>query len=91
MNGLDAGRSGRGRGLIAARREVRAQHELALKAADQYVGVLQTRGEHADAHLAPASCRQGSVDHFQPVGTAKAPDLNDSVAQLSHALIARCI
>jgi hypothetical protein len=53
-------------------------------APDNDVGVLQTRGEHADPHLAPPRFRQGSVDHLQPVGTAEAPDLNNPVARLSH-------
>jgi hypothetical protein len=44
-------------------------------APEQYIGVLQTRSEHADPHLASAGRRQGSVDDFEPVGTAEAPDL----------------
>jgi hypothetical protein len=49
-----------------------------------HVGVLHARSEHADPHLAPASRRQRSVDHLQPVGIAEAPDLDNPVAQPCH-------
>src|SRR5262249_42428766 len=48
---------------------------------NRHIRVLQTRGEHAHSHLAAPSRRQGSVDHFQPLGTAEVSDLNNSVAQ----------
>jgi len=61
---------------------------LRIEAApDQYVSVLQTRGEHADPHLAPAGRRQGSVSHIQPIGIAEAPDLNNPVARFSRGRI----
>jgi len=60
-------------------------HRLRIEVApDQHVRVLQTRGEHADAHLAPAGHGQGSVHHLQPTRTTKAPYLNNPVAQLAH-------
>ncbi len=58
-------------------------------APDQHVGVLDARGEHADAHFAPAGRRQGSIDDLQLVGTAEGPDLNDPVARLSRAANSR--
>src|SRR5262249_22513590 len=64
-----------------------AEHPRVQVAPDRHVGVLQTRGEHADAHLTPAGRRQGSFDHLEPVGTAEAPDLNNLVARLSHGQI----
>jgi hypothetical protein len=53
-------------------------------APDQDVGVLESRGEHADPYLAGAGYGQRSVDHFQPVRTAELPDLNNPVARLLH-------
>jgi hypothetical protein len=47
---------------------------------DQRVGVLQPRSEYADPHLALAGFRQWSVDHFEAVGIAELPDLNDPIA-----------
>jgi ABC transporter substrate binding protein len=75
--------------------DVIAQHErrtaggsLRVEVApDHHVGVLHARGEHADPHLAPASRRQGSVDHLQLVDTAEAPELNNPVARLPHGRI----
>ena len=74
---------------IVAHHERRpAAHGLRIEAApDQYVSVLQTRGEHADPHLAPAGRRQGSVSHIQPIGIAEAPDLNNPVARFSRGRI----
>jgi hypothetical protein len=54
---------------------------------DQCVGVLQTRGEHANAHLASSGRRQGSIDYPQPVGTAEACDFNNTIARLDHGLV----
>ncbi len=81
--------------LIDFRDNVIAHHEwrplggsLWVEAtSDQDVGVLQTRGEHAHAHLARAGRRQGSVHHVQPVGTSEASDLNNPVARLVHGRI----
>ena len=71
--------------IIAQHERRPAVHRLRVEVApDHHVGVLQTRGEDADSHLAPPGRRQGSVDHVQPVGTAEAPDLNNPVAGLSH-------
>ena len=62
-----------------------ATHRLRVEVApDQHIRVLQTRGEHANPHLAPAGRRQRSVDHLQPIGTAEARDLNHPVARLAH-------
>jgi hypothetical protein len=47
---------------------------------DRHVGVLHTRGEHADSHLGCAGRRQGGVNYFDHVGIAEAPDLNNPVA-----------
>jgi hypothetical protein len=55
-------------------------------APDQRVGVLQARGEHANAHLASSGRRQGSIDYPQPVGTAEACDFNNAIARLDHGL-----
>jgi hypothetical protein len=63
-------------------------HRLRVEVApDHHVGVLQTRGERADPHLAPPRSRQGSIDHLQPVEAAEAPDLNNPIARLSHGRI----
>ena len=51
---------------------------------DRDVGVLETRGEHADPHLAAAGRRQRSVNHLQAIVTAELPDLNNPVARLFH-------
>jgi hypothetical protein len=67
-----------------------AAHCLRVEmASDQHVGVFETRGEHTDPHLAPAGGRQGSVDHFEPVGTAKAPNVNNPVAGFFHGRVPR--
>ena len=64
-----------------------APHRLRVEVTpDQHVGVLQTRGQHADPHLAPAGRRHGSVDHLQPIGTAEVPDFNNPVARLFHGM-----
>jgi hypothetical protein len=45
-----------------------AAHRLRIEVApDQDVGVLETRGEHADPHLTSPGRRQRSVDHLQPI------------------------
>ena len=69
---------------IIAHYERRPQaHRLRVEMSpDRDVGVLEARGEHADSHLVAGGRRQGSVDHLQVVGTAEAPDLNNSVARL---------
>jgi hypothetical protein len=65
-----------------------ATHRLRVEVApNQHVGVFQTRGEHADPHLAPAGRRQGHIDHLQRVGTAEVPDLNNPIALLSHGRV----
>ena len=74
--------------IIAQHKRWPAAHRLRVEVApDHHVGVLETRGEDADTHLAPASRRQGSVDHLQLLGTTEAPDLNNPVAQLTHRQI----
>jgi hypothetical protein len=50
-------------------------------AADRHVGVLHTRGEHADSYLAWTGRRQGNVNYFNHVGIAEASDLNNPVAR----------
>ena len=60
------------------------EHRLRVEMSpDGDVGVLESRGEHADSHFASSGCRQGSFDHLQLIGTAEAPDLNYLVARLS--------
>ena len=73
--------------IVTQRERWPAAHRLRIQMApDHHIGVLQTGGEHADAHLAPAGRWHRSVDHLQPVGIAEALELNDPVAQLSHGL-----
>jgi len=71
---------------VVAHHERRPEaHRLRVQVApDQHLGVVKTRGEHADPHLAPAGGRQGSVDHLQPVGITEAGDSNNPVARLHH-------
>ena len=73
--------------VIAQHQRRPAVHRLRVEVApDHDVGVLQARGEHADPHLAPAGCRQGSVDHLQLVGIAEATELNNPVVRLADAV-----
>ena len=74
--------------IIAHHERRPAEHRLRVEVApDHDVGVLDAGGEHADPHLAPPGRRHGSVDHFELIGTAEAPDLNNPVARLAHGRI----
>jgi hypothetical protein len=55
-------------------------------APDQYVGVVQTRRKYADPHFTLPGDRQGSVDYLQPVRTAEAFDLNNTIARLQDSI-----
>src|SRR5689334_1317580 len=46
--------------------------------------VPQAGSEYSDAHRAAAGRRKPSVDHLQPVGAAKTPDLDGLVARPCH-------
>jgi len=56
-------------------------------ASDKRISVLKARSQNADSHLARTCRRQRSVDHFQLLGTAEAPELNNAVARLVHVAI----
>ena len=77
--------------LVSVRRRIGSvaaplekQDELAP---DQHIRVLQTRGGHADSHLARTAVGRGSIDNLKPVGTTEAPDRDNPVARFSQGQI----
>jgi hypothetical protein len=74
---------------IIARHERRpAAYRLPVAVApDQHIRVLQTRGGHADSHLARTAVGRGSIDNLKPVGTTEAPDRDNPVARFSQGQI----